>query len=69
MAGQLRYGVSILDPARPIRFVRLSYESLWGAHLGWDYITEENARRSVDLLSEQVSYLADLSARLNAVLT
>jgi hypothetical protein len=69
MVGQLRYGVSILDPGRAVRFVRLSYESLWGAHLGWDYITEENAQRSIELLGQHVAHLVDLNARLNANVT
>jgi|tagenome__1003787_1003787.scaffolds.fasta_scaffold20937910_3 hypothetical protein len=32
----------------------LSYELLWGQPGGWDYLTEENAARSIDLLPELI---------------
>jgi hypothetical protein len=41
----------------------LSYELLWGQPGGWDYLTEENAARSVDLLPE----LTDAVVRLLAM--
>jgi hypothetical protein len=62
---QLRYGVTVENPAHTIRVVRTAYESLWVHHLGWDYLTEENAARSVDLLAEQVIYIGRLAERLN----
>jgi hypothetical protein len=64
--GQLVYGVSVANPAHAVRFVRVSHEALWGAHLGWDYLTEENAERCVRFLPELVAYLARLAGRLNA---
>ncbi|MBV8149494.1 MAG: hypothetical protein JO092_10415 [Candidatus Eremiobacteraeota bacterium] len=38
----------------------------WGA-TGWDYLTEENAARSVDLLCERIVYLANLRERIDAL--
>jgi hypothetical protein len=63
--GQVRYGVSVTNPEYTIKFVRLSYEQLWDANLGWDYLTEENAARSIDFLVEQVTYLVNLVDRVN----
>jgi len=64
MGAQLRYGVSIPDEQRRIVVSRLSYEGLWITNLGWDYLTEENAARSIDLLCEQIVYLAGLTSRI-----
>jgi hypothetical protein len=58
--GQLRYGVSWVAPEQNIRVAGLAFESLWGAHLGWDYLTEENAASSIELLCDQLRYLARL---------
>ena len=66
---QLRYGVTVENPAHTIRVVRVSYESLWLHYLGWDYLTEENATRSVDLLAEQVVCIARLAERINSTVT
>jgi hypothetical protein len=41
----------------------LSYELLWGQPGGWDYLTEENAARSVNLLPELIDELARLLQR------
>src|SRR5260370_10812475 len=46
--GQLVYGVSVANPAHAVPFSRVSYEALWGAPLGWDYLTEENVERSIN---------------------
>jgi hypothetical protein len=51
-----------------IKVFRLSYERLWDANLGWDYLTEENAARSIDLLMELIIYLADLAGRVNRLI-
>lgn len=64
MSAQLRYGVSIPDEQRRIFVSRLSYEDLWITNLGWDYLTEENAAPSIDLLCEQIVYLAGLTSRI-----
>ena len=61
MLGQLRYGLSV-----PGRISRLCYEDLWGARLGWDYLTEENAPAAMGLLCEQVVYLTGLVERVRA---
>ncbi len=66
-AAQLRYGVSIASADRTISVSRLSYEDLWLTNLGWDYLTEENASRSVELLCEQVVYLVSLLDRVTAL--
>lgn len=64
--GQLVYGVSMAKAGYQVPVMRVSYERLWDANLGWDYLTEENAPRSIDFLAEQVANLADLADRLNA---
>jgi hypothetical protein len=67
MLGQLRYEVSLKNAAYPLPAARLCYERFWGAHLGWDYLTEENAARSIDFFAEQVVYLAKLVDRVNGL--
>ena len=52
---QLRHGVPCGGP------VAIAYEQIWGAPAGWDYLTEENAARSIDLLPEQVESLIILA--------
>jgi hypothetical protein len=64
MSAQLRYGVSIPDEQRRIFVPRLSYEDLWITNLGWDYLTEENATASIELLGKQIIYLAGLANRI-----
>lgn len=64
MSAQLRYGVSIPDEQHRIFVSRLSCEDLWITNLGWDYLTEENAAASIDLLGEQIVYLAGLTNRI-----
>jgi hypothetical protein len=59
--------VSIPDEQRRIFVSRLSYEDLWITNLGWDYLTEENAAPSIDLLCEQIVYLAGLTGRITAL--
>src|SRR6266702_3288293 len=54
MGMQLLHGVSIPDEMRRVLVARLTYESLWGAGRGWDYITEENAEASMQLLYELI---------------
>jgi hypothetical protein len=66
ISAQLRYVVSVLNPRNSISVRRLSYEDLWFPNAGWDYLTEENAQRSIDLLVEQIQYLVNLSARIVA---
>ena len=40
-------------------------EDFWG-RTGWDYLTEENASRSIDLLCERIVYLVKLKERIDA---
>jgi hypothetical protein len=61
--GQLVYHVSAACGAT--RIVRLSYESLWSQPGGWDYLTDENAARSVEHLAGLVEYLIHLPERIN----
>ena len=63
MSAQVRYGVSIPDESR-ILISRVSYEDLWIPNLGWDYLTDENAPASIELLGEQIVYLAGLTKRI-----
>ncbi len=63
--GQVCYGVSIT--CGQIKVVRVSYESLWSQPGGWDYLTEENAQRSIELLPELVEYLTGLTERVNGL--
>jgi hypothetical protein len=65
MLGQLSYSVSLKNAENQPLFLQLSYERLWGAGQPWDYVTEENAERSVKLLAEQIAYLAVLGQRLH----
>jgi hypothetical protein len=65
--GQLRYGVSVTNTPHTIRVRRISYESLWCQHMGWDYLTEENAERSIALLPELIRHVATLGDRINGV--
>jgi hypothetical protein len=62
--GQLRYGVSVANPEHTFKVARLSYESLWDATMGWDYLTEENAERSIEFLPELVVHMATLVDRI-----
>jgi hypothetical protein len=39
---------------------QLRYEALWGAYLGWDVLTEENAERSIGVLREHLERLRGL---------
>jgi len=65
---QLRTGVTIPDPARRVLVWRMTHEDLWGTgYPGWDYLTEENASRSIALLREQIVYLVGLVNRIAPV--
>jgi hypothetical protein len=41
-------------------------EDFWGSR-AWDYLTEENASRSIDLLCERIVYLVHLKERIDAL--
>ncbi|MGH6845897.1 MAG: hypothetical protein ACREC0_00230 [Methylocella sp.] len=62
---QLKYEVAVRAKGRVIAAPNLCLESVLGAGFGgWDYLTEENAVRSVALLCELVEYVARLPERL-----
>jgi hypothetical protein len=65
--GQMHYAVTWSVPERTLLAQRLSYETLWGTNTGWDYLTEENAARSIDLLDELLLRLAQLFERVRAL--
>jgi hypothetical protein len=64
---QMHYAVTWSVRERTLLAQRLSYETLWGANAGWDYLTEENAARSIDLLDELLLRLAQLFERVVAL--
>jgi len=64
---QLHYAVTWSARERTLLAQRLSYETLWGINLGWDYLTEENAARSIDLLDELLLRLTQLFERVRAL--
>ncbi len=57
---QLRYGVSIADDTRTVFAFRMTYENLWAADPSWDYLTEENAERSIGLLCGHIGRIVQL---------
>ena len=57
--GQLCYWVNIRGDG--FNLVHLGYEGLWGQPGGWDYLTEENAERSINLLPELVARVIHLA--------
>jgi hypothetical protein len=63
---QLQYMVKAMVPggSEP---ESATFEGLWSLHSTWDYLTEENADRSVDLLAELVVYLTGLIGRVQVV--
>jgi hypothetical protein len=64
---QLKYQVEVGGNGRLIAGPDICFESVLGVGFGrWDYITRENAERSVDLLCELVEYMARLPGRLPA---
>jgi hypothetical protein len=64
---QMSYGVGWSARGRGLLAQRLTYELLSGAGTGWDYLTEDNAPRSIDLLEELLRRLARLFERVSAL--
>jgi hypothetical protein len=60
---QLQYLVKVATAADPAGG-GATYEGLWSLHAVWDYVTEENAERSVALLAELLVYLKGLVLRV-----
>jgi hypothetical protein len=62
---QLTYNATVRSKGRALVSPNLCFESILGVGLGhWDFITEENAERSVSLLTEFIAWLARLPATL-----
>jgi hypothetical protein len=61
---QIRYAVKLRDEATGAQVPQLAYDQLWGAPGHWDYIIEENAPRSVDLLGDLVTESVRLFAAI-----
>jgi hypothetical protein len=60
---QLRYGVTIPDDTKTTWVWRLTYDDLWSGGPGWDYLTEENAEASIQLLCDHVVQLVRWRSR------
>lgn len=64
MYGQLHWWVNMRMLNSNLKAHRV--QDFWGTY-GWDYLTEENAPRSIDLLCERIVYLAKLRERIDAL--
>jgi hypothetical protein len=64
---QLHWGLDWALRERNLSVRRLTYELLWGSNTGWDYLTEDNAARSIDLLGELLVVIARLFSRVVAL--
>jgi hypothetical protein len=62
---QLQYEVTVRGSGKGVTAPNICFESILGVGLGcWDYLTRENAERSVGLLCELIEYVALLPGRL-----
>jgi hypothetical protein len=59
---QMHYAVTWSVRERALLAQRFNYEIMWGSNTGWDYLTEENAARSIDLLDQLLLRLAGCSS-------
>ncbi len=64
---QMTYAMTWSPRERGLLAQRLTWETLFGANTGWDYLTEENAARSIDLLDGLLVKLAGLMQRIAAL--
>ena len=62
MYGQMHWWVNMKMANPNLRAIHV--KDFWG-HAGWDYLTEENAPRSIDLLCERIVLLANLRERID----
>ncbi len=67
MYGQMHYAVTWSMRERQMLAQRITYEALFGTNTGWDYLTEENAARSIGLLDQLLVFLAGLLGRIAAL--
>jgi len=65
---QLLYHIKIPDDSHTVFCFRFTYESLWGAVTGWDYLTEENAEAAIACLGELIVQSVDLRNSIYALL-
>jgi hypothetical protein len=67
-SAQLRYSICVRCSARSIvlgSYAAFNYEKLFGiAHGDWNYLTGQNIERSIELLGELITYIAELPRRL-----
>lgn len=61
---QLRWFVALKMANPALNASRL--EDFWG-RCGWDYLTVENASRSIDLLCQRIDYLVRLKEQIDAI--
>ena len=61
---QMHYAVTWSGHEQGLFAQRATYEVFWGTNVGWNYLTEENAARSIDLLDELLLRLAQLFERV-----
>ncbi len=62
---QLTYQVELMQKDWPMTLQYQSFESLYGVGGGyWDYITEANAARSVEILCDLIAYVVKFPERL-----
>jgi hypothetical protein len=64
MHGQLHWWVNMPMLNPNLKAARV--QDFWGAY-AWNYLTEENAPRSIDLLCERIVYFANLRERIDAL--
>ncbi len=64
---QMTYAAGWSAPERGLAAFRVTYEMLFGVAGGWDYLTAENAPRSIELLEEMLLRLARLCKRVQAL--
>ena len=64
MYGQLHWWVNMPMLNPNLKAARV--QDFWGAY-AWNYLTEENAPRSIDLLCERIVYFANLRERIDAL--
>jgi hypothetical protein len=64
MLTQLGYTVTFKNSDGNVVVPQIFYERLWGSGGRWDYLTEENAPRSIAFFAEHIAYLADLVERV-----
>jgi len=64
MYGQLHWWLNMPMLNANLKAARV--QDFWGAY-SWDYLTEENAPRSIDLLCERIVYFANLRERIDAL--